>query len=207
MTDGRAAAGIRRAKLTLSVLETLRLAEKYGIHIARTVKADGPLPSFPLAAKPDTSEHKSEKGLVFLGIRSREELEAALSKIGKGDAIVQEMASGTELIVGAKADPVFGAVVMVGIGGTLAEAYADVSFGIAPLSEPDAERMIGEIRGQKLLDGFRGKPSVDRKALARLLVAVSKLAEGEGVLELDLNPVVATSDGRLVAVDGRAVVG
>jgi acyl-CoA synthetase (NDP forming) len=191
----------------LAVSETLRLAEKYGIPVARTFKAGAELPVFPLVAKPDSAEHKSERGLVFVGIKNAGELETALGKIGRDNAIIQELVFGTELIVGAKKDPVFGRVVMVGIGGTLAEAYGDVSFGISPLKESDAERMISKIRGQKLLDGFRGKPAVNRKALARLLVSVSTLAETENVLELDLNPVMATPDGRLVAVDGRAVLG
>jgi hypothetical protein len=191
---------------TLAVLEGLKLAEKYGIPIARTVEfGKGELP-FPVAAKPDTAEHKSEKGLVFVGVNDKAELEKIAGKLAPSRTIVQEMAEGTEIILGAKKDPVFGYVVMVGIGGTLAEAYSDVAFGVAPLKEMDALEMIGALKGQKIIDGFRGKPIVDRGKLARMIVSLSKLASDEKIIEIDLNPVVATDDGRLLAVDARAVL-
>lgn len=190
----------------LNVSETLALAEKHGLSVARTFSSAGDADlKFPVFVKPDSSGHKSEKGLVILA-NGREELEGALGKISPERAVIQERVSGTELILGAKRDPVFGTVVLVGIGGTLAEAYADVAVGVLPVSERDALKMIESLKGQKILSGFRGKPAVDRTALAKAIVSVGELATKENLAELDLNPVIA-SGGRIVAVDGRAVIG
>lgn len=191
----------------LAVSETLALAGKHGIEVARQYNYPQEMPPFPaVVAKPDSSGHKSDKGLVFLGIGSEGKLKEAIAAIRPEKAIVQEMVTGTELILGAKKDLVFGHVVMVGIGGTLAEAYADVAFGICPVSIGEAGKMVGSLKGKRILAGFRGRPAVGRLALAEAICALSELAVSENVSELDLNPVIATADGRIVAVDGRAVL-
>ncbi|MFH0962335.1 MAG: acetate--CoA ligase family protein [archaeon] len=188
---------------TLGVSETLALAEKHGLAVARIFSAD--TAEFPVFVKPDISGHKSDRGLVFLA-NDKGELAEAVGKISPdSNPIIQERLSGTELILGAKKDPVFGTVALAGIGGTLAEAYSDAAVGVTPLSEEDALRMIDSLKGQKILSGFRGKPAVDRAALARAIVLVGKMADAEGLAELDLNPVIADGE-RIVAVDGRAVV-
>ncbi len=191
---------------TLPVSETLALVCNGMTGISQpTIFGESSVRSFPVFVKPDTSGHKSEKGLV-IEVRNSAELKEALLKILPEKAIIQEKISGTELILGAKRDQVFGTVVLVGIGGTLAEAYSDVSTGVFPVSEADAERMLASLKAQKILDGFRGKPAIDRKALARAISALGELANEKKIIELDVNPLICTSGGRLVAVDGRAVL-
>jgi acetyltransferase len=117
--------------------------------------------------------------------------------------IVQPMTSGhIELVVGVKRDPVFGMIVMVGLGGVLVEVLKDVAFRRAPFDETEAAAMLAELRMSALLDGVRGKPAVDRKAISAMLAALSRWAAGMApvLAELDLNPVLV-SDDRPVAVD------
>ena len=118
------------------------------------------------------------------------------------------MAAGdVELVVGLKRDPVFGVVVMVGLGGIHVEVLKDVSFRRAPVTAAEAGRMLDELKGKALLDGVRGKPAVDRQALARLISAASQLgaAAGTRMAELDLNPVLC-GPGGAVAVDWLMVL-
>jgi acetyltransferase len=113
---------------------------------------------------------------------------------------------GVETVVGVLRDPQFGPVVMFGLGGVLVEALDDVVFRVAPFGLEEARTMIGEIRGHRLLDAVRGRPAVDRGALADLLVRVSELAADRPELaELDLNPVICTERGAALA-DARAVM-
>ncbi len=106
-----------------------------------------------------------------------------------------------ELIAGLAADPQFGMTIMLGIGGVLAEAIADVAFRLAPISRVDAHDMIDQLRSQKLLDAFRGEPTVDREAIADVLVALSDLAASDpAIVSVDLNPLIIV-DGKPIAVD------
>jgi hypothetical protein len=117
--------------------------------------------------------------------------------------VVQSMAqTGTELVIGLQNDPVFGVVVMVGLGGIFIEVLKDVAFRKAPVSEAEAGRMLDELRGGVVLSGVRGKPPADRAAIARMIAAVSRFgaAAGPRLRELDLNPVLAGAGGA-VAVD------
>ena len=93
--------------------------------------------------------------------------------------------AGVELIAGAVRDPSFGPVVLVGLGGTAAEALQDTAVRLAPLSEEDALDMLDELRGRRLLDGWRGAPPVDRPAIARAVAALGRiLLEHPGVGEI-----------------------
>jgi acetyltransferase len=116
-------------------------------------------------------------------------------------------ARGIELIVGVSQDPQFGPVLLFGVGGIFVEAVRDVVFRALPVSRDDALEMIGDIRARKMLDGVRGLPAVDRDALAALLVKVAGIAAagGAGIAEIDLNPVIATADG-LVIADARMIL-
>jgi acetyltransferase len=107
-----------------------------------------------------------------------------------------------ELVVGVQRDPVFGMVVMVGLGGILVEVLKDVVFRKAPFDAQEGEQMLRELRMGAMLDGVRGQPAVDRRAIAHMLSDLSLWAHaGRDVLaELDLNPVLVSSQG-LVAVD------
>jgi hypothetical protein len=111
-----------------------------------------------------------------------------------------------ELIVGASREDRFGHLVMVGLGGVMTEALSDVKMALAPLSEGEAEHMIRGIRTQAILDGFRGAPAVDRKALARVLRAIATLVTRfPEVQEMDVNPLMVNGSA-MWAVDGRVEV-
>src|SRR6185436_551498 len=103
-----------------------------------------------------------------------------------------------ELIAGLADDPQFGMTVMVGVGGILAEAVADVSIRLVPIERVDAEDMIDDLATQKLLGEFRGEPAVDREALIEVLLGLSRAAEANPqIRSADLNP--------LIIVDGRPI--
>jgi acyl-CoA synthetase (NDP forming) len=170
---------------------------------------------WPVAIKLDAPglAHKSDVGGVELGITGRKALAAALRRLvaagrehGADGVLVQPMArAGLELIAGARRDAQFGPLVLVGIGGVLAEVLDDVSIRLAPISRDDAREMLAELRGARLLDGQRGRPGVDRAALVGLLVALGKAVTANPAWrEVDLNPVVASRSGA-VAVDALIV--
>jgi len=179
---------------------------------ARTAQALG----FPVALKIESPDilHKTEAGGVRLGLADAQAVAAAYEEViasarrhapaaSIDGAVLQPMAQrGLELVVGLRKDPVFGPVVMVGLGGIFVEVLRDVSFRRAPVSEGEALRMLDELRGRAMLDGVRGQAAADRAAIARLVAAVSRFGAlaGERLDELDLNPVMVAGD-RAVAVD------
>jgi acetate---CoA ligase (ADP-forming) len=157
--------------------------------------------------------HKTEVGGVKLGLDSADAVRRAFAEITINvkqqrphaaieGIIVQRMAQGgVELVVGLKRDPVFGPVLMVGLGGIHVEVLKDVVFRAAPVTPTEAGRMLDELHGNTILDGVRGRPPVDRAALTRMISAVSVFgASAETRLrELDLNPVFASADGVIAA--------
>jgi acetate---CoA ligase (ADP-forming) subunit beta len=171
----------------------------------------------PVAAKlcGDAVAHKTERGLVRLGLGDRDsvaEAAAALLAAARPEdratgVLVAPMVSGTrELIAGLAHDPQFGATVLVGIGGVLAEAVADVSVRLAPLTRTDAEEMLEDLASQALLGPFRGEPAVDREAVVDVLLALSDVAARHPeVLSVDLNPLIV-HEGRPIAVDALVEV-
>ncbi len=146
--------------------------------------------------------HKTEVGGVHLDITDAAGLDCALDAIGAARVLVEEQASpGVELLVGARRDDAFGPIVLVGFGGTMAEALGDVAIRLAPVSRAEARGMLDELRLGALLDGFRGLPTVDRDDLAGVIVTLGGfLAANEAVEEIEINPLRATSGG-LVALD------
>lgn len=160
--------------------------------------------SFPVVVKVTGVAHRTELGGVRLGLADADEVRAAATELlAMGPVLVQPQLSGVEVAVGAVRDPVFGPVVMVGIGGIWVEVLADVAFGMAPLSRADAQELLAGLRGYRLLTGARGGPPVDLDALADVVVGAGNLLLAAGdVAELDLNPVLATPDGA-VAVDWK----
>ncbi|MFJ6651058.1 acetate--CoA ligase family protein [Streptomyces sp. NPDC091290] len=153
--------------------------------------------------------HKTEIGGVRLGVRTPRQLDAALDAleaVGATRFLVESMASaGVDLVVGARRDPVFGPVVLVGLGGTSAEALADVSIRLAPLSVAEAAAMPAELAGYALLDGWRGGPALDRAALGKVTVALGDLlATHPEVAEIEINPLRITAQG-LVALDAVCI--
>jgi acetyltransferase len=153
--------------------------------------------------------HKTEVGGVHLGVGTPAELDRALDALEAAGArrfLVESMAGGgVDLVVGCRRDPVFGPVVMCGLGGTAAEAVGDVAVGLAPVAPARAAAMPGELAGRVLLDGWRGGPVLDRAELGAVLVALGDLLVGNpGLAEFEINPLRLTAGG-LVALDAVAV--
>jgi acetyl-CoA synthetase (ADP-forming) len=206
---------------TLSEAESKELLAAYGVPcVAERLVTDAPAAvaaaeelGLPVVAKlcGAAITHKSERGLVRLGLDSADAVSRAASDLlaaarpEEGDVrvLVAPMVSGRrELIVGAHRDPQFGACVMVGVGGVLAEALADVSFRLAPITELDADEMLDDLEAQALLGEIRGDAPVDRAAVARVLLSLSRLmSERDDVGSVDVNPLVVDRDGAPVAVD------
>lgn len=122
---------------------------------------------------------------------------------GARRVLVELMAPrGPELLVGARRDPVFGPVVVLGLGGTTAEALADVSVRLAPLSRRQAAGMLDDLAERAVVEGLRGGPAVDREALVDAVVAVAGLLAGSPALtEVEVNPLRVLPDGTLAALD------
>jgi acyl-CoA synthetase (NDP forming) len=186
--------------------------------LARTVEeavAAADVLGYPVVAKivsPDIL-HKTEIGGVALGLSDAEAVRAAAARLMvetqrlkpdariEGVLIAPMIRGGVECIIGVQKDPVFGPVVMFGLGGVLVEAMKDVSFRLAPF---DARRMIDEIKARAVLDGWRGGPPTDIDALADALAALSRFAAaaGDQLESVDLNPFVVLPKGQgAVALD------
>jgi len=154
--------------------------------------------------------HKTERGLVRLGLRDAAGVHAAAGELlaaarpedGDVALLVAQMVSGArELIAGFVRDNEFGPCVMLGIGGIFTEALGDVAFRLAPLDAADAADLIDDLANQALLGAVRGEPPVDREVLARILLALAEVGGGDGrIRSIDLNPLIVT-DGVPVAVD------
>lgn len=167
---------------------------------------------YPVVAKlnGDAIAHKTERGLVRLGLdsadavrRAAEELFAAATpEDGNVSVLVAPMVrSNREFICGVSTDPQFGPTVLLGVGGILAEAIKDVVIRMAPITEIDAEDMLNELRTQDLLGAFRGEEPVNREGLIAVLMALSKaVIDDPGIAAIDLNPILIHR-GEPVAVD------
>ena len=172
---------------------------------------------FPVVVKlgGDGIAHKTERGLVRLGLSdaaavaaaAEELLDAARPEDGEVHLLVAPMLRGNrELIAGLHRDEQFGMTVMLGVGGILAEAGADVAFRLVPITEIDAAEMIDDLATQKLLREFRGEPPVDRDALAAVLLGLSRAAEADpSIVSADLNPLIVV-DGVPTPVDALVEV-
>ncbi len=176
---------------------------------------------YPVAAKILSKDilHKTEVGGVALRIPDRPSFDrqvAHMIEAVKANAptasidgvLVQAMAEGlAEAIVGYRVDPMIGPVVLVGMGGQLAEIYRDTALACAPVTEAQALELIGKVRGFAVLRGYRNLPEGDLAALARAVAALSRLAlvEGAPVLEAEINPLMVRADG-VLAVDGVVVL-
>jgi acyl-CoA synthetase (NDP forming) len=151
--------------------------------------------------------HKTEAGLVLLGLEGPEAVRDAFSLLeeraqGKLEAVLVEqmISSNREFMVGMKRDPVFGPVVAFGLGGVLTEALGDVALALAPLEDAEALELLGLIRAKRLLGPFRGYPPVDLKALAAIVKAIGQMAvDNPEIVEIDVNPVMVQGDAPIAA--------
>jgi hypothetical protein len=123
--------------------------------------------------------------------------------------LVQPMVpQGLEIVVGARRDPLFGPMVVVGLGGVFVELLRDSATALAPVGEDEARAMLHRLKGHRLLQGFRGMPAVDEAALAGVIRRVSELAadQRDRIAEIDVNPLICAGD-HVLAVDGLIVKG
>lgn len=212
---------------TLSESASKALLRQFGVPIADEREVHSAVEAglaaadlgFPVVLKlcGDAIAHKTERGLVRLRLTDAIAVETAggelLAKATEQDGdvslLVAPMVSGNrELIVGMLRDPQFGATVMLGVGGVLAEAIADVVFRPAPVSRRVANEMIDGLATQKLLGQFRGEAAVDREQLIDVLVGLGDIATARlDVQSVDVNPLIISSTGHPVAVDALVEIG
>lgn len=161
--------------------------------------------TYPLVAKVSSSmiHSKSDVNGIRVGITSEEELRRALRELfriehAEGVLVEETAPQGIEVIAGGVIDKQFGPVVMFGLGGIFVELFKDVAFGLAPLTVEGALWLIAQVKGSKLLEGYRGKPPLDKQALAGIIVAVSESIATGLIEEIDLNPVALYPEGAMI---------
>jgi acyl-CoA synthetase (NDP forming) len=213
-------------KSRLNEQEACRVFGKLGVPAAPsetiTVPEQEVKLDFPVVAKilsPDIT-HKTDAGGVVVNIASAEALKRAAAAILQSvrvkhpqarvnGILVQRMEKGlAEVILGYKRDPQVGPVVVLGVGGVLAEIYRDLALRLAPVTEEEAGRMIEEVKGLAVIRGYRGLPRGDTAALARAVSAFSGLAHlDRRVAEAEINPLIVKREGEgVVAVDGLLIL-
>jgi acetyltransferase len=210
--------------------EAKDLVKSYGIPVAPTKLARNEEEAVEIAnsmgypvvlkiASPDIT-HKSDVGGVVMNIRSDEEVREAFRTIiinvrryapnaSIYGVVVQKMVpKGREVIIGTTKDPVFGHIIMFGLGGVYTELFKDVSFRLAPLSLYEAKEMVMETKAYTLLKGFRGEPPADIPSVINTLIRVSKLVtDVPQIVEMDINPLFVYEEGvGALAVDVKIVV-
>jgi acetyl coenzyme A synthetase (ADP forming)-like protein len=215
-------------RTALSAPEAKRVCDAYAIEVpgeglatsaeeAVAIAEDIGYPVVLKIVSPDIL-HKTEAGGVLVGLATADDVSAGYGTILEnarahdadaditGVQVQQMLSEGQEVLIGAITDPSFGPVVTFGIGGILVEVMRDVTFRLAPTSPEEALEMVDGIRAAEVLHGVRGRPGVDRQALAATIQAVSELvSDFPEITEVDLNPVLASEHGA-VAVDARFLV-
>jgi acetyl-CoA synthetase len=177
---------------------------------------------YPVVLKVESPDlpHKTEAGVIRLDLGDADAVRAGYGAVmANADKVspppritgvlVQPMVPpGIEMVVGVRNDPLFGPLIVVGLGGILVEVLQDIALSPAPVTAFEAEGLLRQLKGVKLLEGFRGMPAVDIKRLSRVISDVSRFAADhrDTVAELDVNPLICTGD-RITAVDALIVVG
>lgn len=168
---------------------------------------------YPVALKVCSNKilHKTDVGGVKLNIKNKDELKKAFKEFRKKfpteNLLVDQMAKeGVEIIIGLVQDPTFGLSIMCGIGGIFTELYKDVTFRVVPIERYDAEQMIEELKGKKLLEGFRGIKA-NKQLVIDLVLKISKLGEEliDHIDQMDLNPVFIYEND-LCVVDAKLIL-
>ncbi|MCY0868048.1 MAG: acetate--CoA ligase family protein [Desulfurococcus sp.] len=222
------ASALKEGRIKLLEHEAFQLVKYYGIPSPEVVVVKSPEEAreladrvgYPVALKivsPDIT-HKSDVGGVKLGLKNAEETARAVDEMLKtvksrapnarivGVLMYNMAPQGLEVIVGGVRDGIFGPVIMFGLGGIFVEVLKDVSFRITPITLNDALDMLSEVKSAKILEGYRGQPAIDKKAIADIIVKTARLMEENPEIEsIDLNPVMAYSKGA-IAVDARVIL-
>ena len=209
----------------LPEVESLARLEVAGVPVCRSIAAADPAAAaaaaaalgFPIVLKVDAIglAHKSDVGAVRLGLADVAAVRAAATEllalslpvgaVARGLRVSRQL-DGVELIVGGRRDPTFGPLVIVGLGGLLAEILDDVAIRLAPLDRAAADSMLDDLRGSAVLAGARGRAGIDRAAVAEAIVHVGDLLVADPTIrEVDCNPLISGRDGT-AAVDALVVV-
>jgi acetyltransferase len=233
--DRERAAGIiadcqASGRYQIGELEGIGILEAYGFNVLPTRLATSGQEAaaiaknigFPVVMKIVSPQilHKSDAGGVIVNITSEKEARNAYKRIVQGakdfdpqakieGVLVQQMAPpGREVILGLNRYPVFGPLLMFGIGGIFVEVFQDVTFRLAPIGRNAARRMVREIKGYKLLQEFRGRPKADIQSIEKLLVSLSAMSINHPeIMELDINPLLVHADGKgATAADCRIIL-
>ena len=221
---------LTRGKTRIGELDGIGILESYGFKVLPTRLATTGDEAAAIAAEMGlpvvmkiVSEqilHKSDAGGVIVGLGTVAEVKQAFDTIvtrARGykpearieGVLVQKMATaGTEVIMGVNRYPIFGPLLMFGSGGIFVEVFQDVTFRLAPIGRNEARRMVREIKGYKLLQGFRGKPKGDIESIEKCLVALSNMAMNHPeIVELDINPLLVHAEGQAAtAADCRMIL-
>jgi len=221
---------LTRGKTRIGELDGIGILESYGFKVLPTRLATTGDEAAAIAAEMGlpvvmkiVSEqilHKSDAGGVIVGLGTVAEVKQAFDTIvtrARGykpearieGVLVQKMATaGTEVIMGVNRYPIFGPLLMFGSGGIFVEVFQDVTFRLAPIGRNEARRMVREIKGYKLLQGFRGKPKGDIESIEKCLVALSNMAMNHPeIVELDINPLLVHAEGEAAtAADCRMIL-
>ncbi|MFH2092584.1 MAG: acetate--CoA ligase family protein [Pseudomonadota bacterium] len=167
---------------------------------------------FPVVLKGISQKisHKSEAGLVRVGLNSEDQVKEAIHSMrDKVDAfLIQPVVEGKrEFVAGMFKDPQFGPVIVFGLGGIYTQALNDVVFKLAPLDDNDIQDMFEQLSSKILLNEFRGEKAADKQGLKKILLGLSEIAMTfPDIKEIDINPVIIQPDGSPVAVDGLIVL-
>ncbi len=213
-----------QGRLSMTEAESKKLLSDYGVPVVKE-KVVGNVNEavlyaqkigFPVVVKGHGAKltHKTERGLVKTNLKSTKEIREAFHAIKtsagedwEGCLISPFIQGSREFVAGLFRDTQFGPVIMFGLGGIFTEALADTTFRIAPFDEKQACQMIGEINSRKLLGNFRGESPADQSQLLQVLMGLSRLGlEHPEIKEVDINPLIVTSKGKVVAVDALVVL-
>jgi acetate---CoA ligase (ADP-forming) len=209
----------REAKEVLALYGVPVVGERVAQDEDEAVNAAGSL-GYPVVLKVESPDlpHKTEAGVVRLNLRNADEVRDAYQTIMAraravtpppriAGVLVQKMVpQGIEMVVGARIDPLFGPLVVVGLGGILVELLQDTALAPAPVTHDEALALLAQLKGARLLDGFRGMPTVDRDRLADVISSVAIFAADHrtSITELDVNPLICAGDS-IIAVDALIV--
>lgn len=215
----------KEGRKILTIDESFEVLKEYKIPVADYAVVKGKSDAveaakqlgYPVVLKAISKKvsHKTDVGAIFLSLYSEKAVQDAFDEISKNvkkakakldSVLVQKMiVGGQEIMIGGKKDPQFGQTIAFGLGGIFVEVLEDVAFRIVPITKKDAEKMMKEIKGYKILSGFRGK-KYDTSAIVDALMKISKmLDENQNIAELDLNPIIALPKG-MIAVDARIIL-
>jgi acetate---CoA ligase (ADP-forming) len=210
----------RQAKDVLTHYNVPVVGERLAESEAAAVSAANAL-GYPVVLKVESPDlpHKTEAGVIRLNLRDADEVRAGYAAVmaNAGEVspapringvLVQPMVpQGIEMVVGARNDPLFGPLIVVGLGGVLVEVLKDTALSPAPVTPVEAEGLLRQLKGIKLLEGFRGMQAVNIRRLAQVISDVSRFVADhrDSVAELDVNPLICAGD-RITAVDALIVV-